>query len=994
MSSWKQYGGRTYAATNNNITASSIFCDKLTIQTAYEGSLDISGSLNVNNDLRVYGNIYTPNYIVSNNLEVSGNAFIAGDLEVSGNLIVDSRLQFGNPEQAVLDISTELLDLQMNNSLLQIVGDSTTTLSVGSTSLENENILAKNRLGRGIESYVDSLTNGIRFFGDLSETVMDASILYHSGGTLEIDISGFTYINGDLVVGDLSANQFGSALTVYDNSAGLFRPSVYSRDLPLGKGLTVASSVRGAVTGVDIIDPSGNLGGYLYAGAFPGDTSRSFLSLSAGSLSPSLGIVTGSIGSVTNTSTVGINTYSPVTEDYVLDVNGPVYLHHGEVAQTFSSSSSIYGSVFTSNIISLVGDPLPVVVSGQETYLHPVSSSTDGGVTWDVANCDLSTYIDTPIDISFTAIAAAVVSVNSSILFVGAESGYCYYSNNNGFNWYKISTIFNNACISAYAILIVNTVRLYLSLKPRTGAGFVTYNLVYFDIPLALLQAGGNISNFDYDDYPVNNTNFSVINHIIGDSGNNIYLLGNNVAGSGGVLAVYDINVTGSPMKLDTTSFAGYVDWGITLGRGIYDNNSVVFVQNRFYYNTFANIGVTDFIRSDQFDSNLLILDVYVYDSLFSIVVGENITSSENQYGFIYFSVNGFSTFTAVPDSILNNMGNSFQLLNYPINRVYMSDLDHFVFLTSSGGYYNRVFNSYLPDIFNSASNLVMDVVGLVQVTGVVSSNAIISDSATFTTFNSSNATFTNLQSTNATLTTLHITDTGFLSNLTTFHAGSADISNLMVTVGCAIDAAVAMTSVSGMTITGPLTSGSLTNNGSLYQNGDSYFGGSVHLSSPLDVTTFVVPSLTTNIGYTSSGILNGFVTQSAYNTNIFSNDGSGYVSLVGSFSLPVGVWSLHLLSSLVFVTGGGGMNIDSIAACISTVAYTLQGSLVSPLFIQRIPGYVSSVGDTVQNPFSYTLVVSTGATYYLNLSVYAASGVYPSSAYTLGGHVQYTRIA
>jgi len=983
MSNWKQYGGRTYAATNNNITASSIFCDKLTIFTAYEGSLDISGSLNVYHDLHVSGNIYTPNYIVSNHLDVSGNAFVSGDVEISGNLIVDSEIQFGNPLQAVLRVEPELLQFSLGYSLLDITSDSPTTLFLGSNSLVNENVLAHNNLGRGIESYCDSITNGIRFFGDSNDSTIDASILYRSGGVLELSSLETTFVKGNLSVGQYSVNRLGETMTVYDTSGGVFRPSVYSTDLSFGTAATFATTDLQAVTGVNIVDSSGNRGGRIVGGTFPGDVTRTLLSIGVDPYSPGLEIVTGG-SAVVNRSTVGINTYSPVTDNYVLDVNGPIYIHHGEVVQTFTTSTYVYGSVFRNGLISVVGDPIPVVVGSENTYLHPVSTSLDNGVTFHVANCDSLSYIVNPIDISFTAITSCSVP---PLLFVGGSKGVSYYSNDNGVTWHTIEVLFNNPCISAGCIARLGNVRLYLSLKPYSSVGDVTYNFVYLDIPITLLQAGSNISFSDYTFTYIYNSHFSVINHIFVDSQSNVYLLGNNSSSTDGVLAVYGVDIVEPPSYLEDS---GMLPPGASLVVGP-SNVVVVFLNNSFFY----KIGTNPF-SAYVFDPNILIHDVFIYDSLRSVVVGEYITAPlENQYGYVSYSNDGFSTFTPVPNSIMNHSGNAFQILQYPILNVFMPDLDHFVFLTSSKLAGCRFFSCYLPDVFHSTSNLIFSLTGLMNVTGVVESDSIHTTNLDTHMLNVSlDASFNHSYSVTGNVDTLH-------SNViygNTLHIDGhsyfafLDINNLTVNQGLAVTGIA--TFQSNTLISGALTSNGYTNFGDLYQSGgDSYFQGNVHLNRPLTIDNFVVPSSSSSVGYTNViSFGSSTPTQTAYNTNNFSNNGSSVVNLVGQIDLTPGVWLLQCLPSLTFTSSG--IHIDSIASCISTASYDLSNIRVTPLFIERIPNYQSIPGDSVQHPFYYTLTVTLPlTTYYINSSIYASSGIY-SSAYSVSGQVQITRIA
>jgi hypothetical protein len=703
-----------------------------------------------------------------------------------------------------------------------------------------------------------------------------------------------------------------------------------------------------------------------------------------------LEIVTGN-SLVVNTSTVGINTYSPVTENYVLDINGPVYLHHGEVMQTFSTNNAIYGSVYRSNIISLVGFLTQVNVSGETTYLHPVYTSIDNGVTFYFSYCDLKTYIDTPIDIPFTAICSLVTG-GYTYLFVGAKNGYCYYSKDLGYSWNYISLPFNNLFISNCAILLPDnaTCRIYSSIEPSGFVGYINDNFIYFDIPISTLNGGGSINISSYTGFL--NPYFSSIQHVVADSSNYIYLLGNDATGLYGVLAVYEYTIPSNYKYLDNSHFIS-ANSQIVLAP---NNVVVLFYQNLFYYNSLTQIGTVPF-TINPFDSVFLIQSAYVFDTMNSVVVGQRTTpDSLGQSGFVYYSNDGFTTFQSVPLSMLNSKGNSFQLLKNPLSHIFMPDLQHFVLLNNASTY-NQSFYCYLPDIFTSTSNLVMDITGLVNVTG-------------------------NVDITNMNASYIHVVDASFngnvdmnyyysvTGNVNSFHGNTiignnttvtgysylynADISNLTVYNNMVVTGNVSMNS--SLNILGNLTvasSSNLANSGILYQNGDSYFSGNVHLQQPLIVDNFVVSSSVNNVGYTVSYPFSSNASQTSYNANDFSLSGSSYVNGSYELSLTSGVWLIHSIVNYNFNTSD--IRIDSIGSCFSSQAYIFNNFAASPLFIERIPSFTSLVNDVVEHDFTFTYVCTKPINLFLNTSLYSnVGGSILTGSFTLTGNVQCVRIA
>ena len=86
--------------------------------------------------------------------------------------------------------------------------------------------------------------------------------------------------------------------------------------------------------------------------------------------------------------TVGFNTYSPKTENYVLDINGPVIIDHTEIYKPVSVNYELHSVTF-----SPINPLLGVAVGGTSSYFiegvtepqsltsYYVLTTKDGGVT-------------------------------------------------------------------------------------------------------------------------------------------------------------------------------------------------------------------------------------------------------------------------------------------------------------------------------------------------------------------------------------------------------------------------------------------------------------------------------------------------------------------------------------------------------------------------------------------------------------------------------------
>ena len=179
------------------------------------------------------------------------------------------------------------------------------------------------------------ITNGdIKLFTDNKNIVFDTS-----GGVIEFD-SGDIKLNTLLkfsppergISNELLHNE---TMTIYDNSNRQYLPNVYNDHTILtGNSISCIGKDPSSNTFIFMNPATRKDGGAIGGGMAPHDASRAMTVIgttdSSGNYIPSQMTIS-STNKHKYVSTVGINTHKPKTEDYVLDVNGPIHMGNGEI---------------------------------------------------------------------------------------------------------------------------------------------------------------------------------------------------------------------------------------------------------------------------------------------------------------------------------------------------------------------------------------------------------------------------------------------------------------------------------------------------------------------------------------------------------------------------------------------------------------------------------------------------------------------------------------
>jgi len=610
-----------------------------------------------------------------------------------------------NSTSGIINISSKSTNLSSSNGNTII-----------STNTGNTNIIT----GLGGSLLIDSSgSNIIRSIEDnqlnsvLGNTIISSnkklyidssgSNILNSGGSNILNSGGFTDISCTNVVmtgTGIHSKIMDEYLTVYDASNSTFLYDYYQNsNSKTGKAATFVANNNTSNTFINITAPN-KMGLSLGGGIFSKDYNRSMGSIgitsNAGNYVPSQLMISGN-SEVKYKTTTGFNTYSPKSEDYILDINGATRIGNGELTNVISTNSEILSMKF-SKLNKLRGYAVGTPYTVSNPYNTRILYTSNGGQTWSSS----SSFSNTSLFSNKNDLCVYPYDDNYAIFIDKGSGAYQYYTNNGGVNWYPI--IFSFQQTEGIQLKTV-----YLTYK-STDSTFnvfigetvgVSYKLLYYNINL-IGSSGVNISTA----LPTITVSLSTINDSDG-SGDFMFLVGNGIQ---------KINISVSTPTATTATNTQYTYNSIYC----FDNNYAVAVGNGIIsYTTTASNSMPLWTNITTGVNTYNLRSVYIYDLLNGIVVGDN--------GVILYTINGSQTWQIVPSSLLNTSGVANLITNTTQNlrSIFMPDLNSFViadvsssYITNSSSGYSKIFYGYYPNLFNRANNNVLDVSGNMKITG------------------------------------------------------------------------------------------------------------------------------------------------------------------------------------------------------------------------------------------------------------------------------------
>jgi hypothetical protein len=555
---------------------------------------------------------------------------------------------------------------------------------------------------------------------------------------------------------------------IYDTSNGAFLYPVYENSvINTGNATSFIANDASSVTFVNFI-ATNKKGLSIGGGVFPNDTTRSFGSLvlcdSSGNYKTNQTIVAGN-SLVKYTTTLGINSYAPKVDNYVLDINGPTHLGSSEIMKVAGYNFEIKQVSFSKinkNYAIAVGSPASTLsdnLPAQYAFRQYAAYTTNAGKTWNLTYIIGSDTEDTDMQRAPTNFVCSLYDASFGI--IGTDSNYIYYTKNGGKSW--VEFFFSNSRE------IENARDIYIGQNPTGGLRvFLVYvlnsgdqDIEYFDIPdyTILPNVSTQTIYFRATTYPLPAPN--VQNILYSDGyGNFIYFVGNGIE-------KYRVPDAVSMYSIEMTNQYNQV--------AVYDNSYAVAVGNNIISVTRNGINWTDYIPSSQGLGSIVLNSIYIYDSNRAVAVG-------NAGVFIY-TIDGAITWKLVPDAVLNESGISTRIngVNNKLLSVYMYDIESFLITNMKEPYIFRVVgtsitntpgktNMYyctIPNIFNRVNNDLLDLSGNMNIDGDIKLSGggrIITSDKTFDLLNT-NVTTLNMGS-SATNINIGNTVTGGFTNI------------------------------------------------------------------------------------------------------------------------------------------------------------------------------------------------------------------------------------
>jgi len=731
--SWKQYGGMSKIDKFQHLTIGTLVADQVLLREKVSTVSIFKTSIIVQGSLTAYGDISGVNFICKNNLSVDNISYLKGKLYLGVNNYflnsVNNGIGINNDNPlATLDIYGNLIvrsgttyirniiaqnnnnkgiavSVDNNNSYIDFFNTTTT-----STNLPNSRISTydntfqldtTNNIINTTTSKINSLSSidicsniiGNIKAGSTLNLLSNSKININANTFLDIASANSTiYSRLHITNRDVSSNIFDETVVIYDISSGKYLYDIYENNNTTGHSLTLVSNNNSSNTFMKIVSPN-KCGLGIGGGTYSNDNNMSMgiigLNKSDGTFIPIQNIVSGTT-KVKYYATVGINKHSPITEKYIMDINGSTRITNGEINKIQDIGFQILNISF-SKINKLFGIAVGTPSSINSPYVQNIYYTNDGGLNW----------ILSEINKDPTGLAASVKNLvinvyNNDFSVIGANNTNLLYSTNGGVNWTRIN-------ITSFTFDTIKSI--FITQTP----GSQTNKRIF----LAFDNSFGYFDNTNLDNIRLTTitglNNISSINYVDGSS-NYVFYVGNGIQ---------RYNISNNIIDTNNNSI---IYNHINVWNGSY---SIAVGVNNISYTKDSGANWRNIsINNATFNS------VFIYDENRAIAVGNN--------GVIYYTNNGYSIWNVIPNLLLNSGGNA-NILNgssVTLRSIYMNDINSFMISRNVQSYIvnpnnpqnnqlglSKIYYCYFPNLFNRSQNNVVDVSGSIQIGGDLNIN-------------------------------------------------------------------------------------------------------------------------------------------------------------------------------------------------------------------------------------------------------------------------------
>ena len=552
--------------------------------------------------------------------------------------------------------------------------------------------------------------------------------LHASGGYVEIDANGGEFVvnsgafnlnslfNFTPPLRGLSGELYNETITIYDNSNSTFLPNVYNiNGLTTGNALVGVGKDPSSNTFMRLV-PSTSLQGSAYGGGlYPYDWSRAMnligLNDICGNFVPNQTILEGN-NKAKYVSTLGINTFMPKTEQYVVDMNGPLRIANGEINTVAEAHFEIKNMSFSKthpNCGIAVGTPSTLFDDTDDaTFKQNLLYTNNGGVSWNLS--DIYQYNVSNDD--FITTFNAVYMYDDKYGFFGGTGGFLFFTNDGGNSIYRILGGVSNDINCIVACKVDNdNIKLVIAHNDNKISYTNSIPKSGLDDPTPT-QDGNKVYSTTIADNLPTLTNTITECH---SNDNVIYFVGNGIT-------KYTIN-TNTINEIANNNNNNYNNVFVLPN---INTHSIAVGENIISYTTNGTSW------SDININNQKITDVFMIDDKKNVIIGED--------GYFAYTINGpaaTENWITVPDSILNSSGMAQRITSNENNlkRLFMPDNNTLIIanvITESSNDttdnsndivgYSKILYVFLPALFNRDNNTVLDICGNMMVSGNINS--------------------------------------------------------------------------------------------------------------------------------------------------------------------------------------------------------------------------------------------------------------------------------
>lgn len=362
------------------------------------------------------------------NLKLDGSGVV---LESSGSIIIDTSSSFQLDSSRgffLMDASTGAISMGASGELRIL------------TSVSDDNIGSIFVLNK--EQAMLSTSGGV--------------LINSSGGIIELNAtnkgevifnSGSFNLNTTLNFAppdiDISSNKlYNETITIYDNSLQDFFPNIYNHDpsgIFTGAGMVIRTLDPSNNTNMRLVSAKSGKGAQITGGVYPDkNNDKNMAMFGVTDLShnfTSNHMVLSGSERHNKLTTLGINTFKPLVDEYILDINGPVHINNSEI-NTVTTSNFEYQSMSFSKINPLFGIACGSPSSiANAAFTQILLHTNDGGKNWIQSNIyeqeadeGLAEEFadDNKIDYKQSFL------FDNSYGFIAGNDGNIYYTNNGG----------------------------------------------------------------------------------------------------------------------------------------------------------------------------------------------------------------------------------------------------------------------------------------------------------------------------------------------------------------------------------------------------------------------------------------------------------------------------------------------------------------------------------------------------------------------------------